>query len=140
MIFLKKNKLTLSTLLLTAAVFSNAAQANVVDIVINNVTDVDLILVSESTYDKFPTTIPAKRKESVTLYMGGTRSDIEVVYKRSDSGAACRFTTSHIEQVSGPYFDKSATSIGTPMATCSAYQTPTWRPPYNYKAEFAFYN
>lgn len=135
-----KTKLALSALLIASAMLAGVAHANEVNLIINNTTSSKIYLVSGSPYGKFPPFVNPGEKEPVKLQFGGTRSDIEVVYKRTDTDTACRFTASHIEKPTlGPFFDKSAESVGTGYASCQALQSPTWRPPYNYSAEFAFY-
>jgi len=121
-----------------SAVLATTAQANVVQLEVQNASGSTLQLVS-GTPSGLPRTIAANSSQTVTLYFGGTRSDIEATYRNVTNGTTCRFTASHIEQTSGPSFSKSATPVGTPQSTCYAYQTPSYRSPYNYSARFSFY-
>ena len=135
----RAKKFASSALLLSSVAVASGANANVVDITINNATSETLQLVSSYPSGSFPITIAPGEKPVVNLLMPGNRTDIEATYTRVGTGTTCKFTASHIEQITGPYFNKSATPIGTPEAFCSASQTPTWSPPYNYKASFGYY-
>ena len=137
-----KGKIVFSAMAIAAVSVVGTAHANEVNLVINNATSATLYLVSGSPYGKFPSTIQPGQKYQINpaLQFGGSRSDIEVVYERRDTGSACRFTASHIERPTlGPFFDKSADSVGAGYASCQALQSPSWQPPYNYSAEFAYY-
>lgn len=135
---MKHTNAVMPALLCASAFFSSTAQANSVSLEIRNLTSTNIELVSGSPTG-LPTIIAPNDAQIVSLSFAGNRSDIEATYRNVTNGTTCRFTASHIVQTSGPYFNKTATPIGTPQASCLAFQSPTWSAPYNYSATFSFY-
>lgn len=132
-----------NTLLFTifgwCAFCTNVVQANSVSLNVQNSTPEVLQLVSSSPSGIFPATVGPGQSLPVSFDFGGTSSEMSATYRRAGAGTTCRFSVSHVVYVSGPRFNKSATSIGETSATCLTFQSPTWRVPYNYTATFAFY-
>ena len=120
-------------------VCASAVHANSVSLNIQNATSDTLVLVSSSAYGGFPAFVSPGQTVPASFNFGGTSSAVTATYRRAGVGTTCTFSASHVVQVSGPRFNKSAVSTGATSATCLAFQSPTWRIPYNYTATFAFY-
>lgn len=115
--------------------FAMSANATTVNVRIQNLSTSTLTLVS-SNVSGLPSSLPAGYDQTFPFLLSTSSSSVAVVY--SNGGPKkCSFAGSHIVQVSGPVFNKSATSTGTTYALCGVTQTvKKWVSPYDYDLRF----